>query len=162
MQNRTFSEICLRALIVCCCALSLSGTAFAESDISVQRLDIPVGMSPSSVQPDFREGQVMPSGREVSRGEIVQVSQGGKQGSLFVTSSIGEVTSVLIEAVTDPAHFDALEKFRKSLSVVENGTLNSSTRKRHSAKHLQAAEIHRLIAATNACTRANLWIAHSI
>ena len=83
MQNRTFSEYCPSTHLVSRCAYSLSGAAFNETGKSVQRRKNPVGLSPSSVQPEFRDGQILLIGREISRGGMLQVSQGGKQESLY-------------------------------------------------------------------------------
>ena len=171
MQNRTFSENCLRTLIDSCCALSLSSTALSRTGTAVQRLDYPVGLSPSSVQPEIREGQVLSAGSHVSKGgeqrgspkgEEQEVSQGGKQESLITTSPIGEVASVCKETVTDPVHFDALVEFKKPSSISEVDCLNSITQVRQGAKRLRAANTHRLSAANYACIGVNHRFTFSI
>ncbi len=145
MQNRTFSEYCPSTHLVSRCAYSLSGAAFNETGKSVQRRKNPVGLSPSSVQPEFRDGQILLIGSEISRGGMLQVSQGGKQESLSMASPVGEAMADLYEAVAEPVHFDALEKPERMSSAL-----------RQNVMQLQAAVIHRLIAATEARRRLNL------
>ena len=192
MQNRTFSENCLRTLIDSCCALSLSSTALSRTGTAVQRLDYPVGLSPSSVQPEIREGQVLSAGSHVSKGGEQRVSQGGKQESLSITAPVAMVTAGYNEAVAEPVHFEApvkperksagiykwvdnngtvhfsdqrrgeLVHLGNSVSYVNTDALRSATRERQNAKQLRAAEEHRTSAAAEPRRKVNLLFADSI
>ena len=145
MQNRTSSLVSLLTLLVSYYAYALSNEVYAEAEAYAQRFENPVGLSPSPVQLRKQERQEPATGREISEGGIEQVSQGGKQESLSRTSPVGEVLAELYEAVAEPVHFDALEKPERMSSAL-----------RQNVMQLQAAVIHRLIAATEARRRLNL------
>ena len=89
----------------------MTSAVFADTGTPLHRFEIPVGLSPSSVQPKQRGGQVLSSGSELSREGMLQVSQGGKRESLAAPLPIGKGAPDLSEAVRDPVHIDALAMF---------------------------------------------------